>query len=141
MYVSSLGIVRATKARCSMVRKILRNLSVRSAPVSISLALLVNVVCRVYERDVFMSRDHCMDLKERLDVQQVNLPQVFIHGHLLGVSMIRRSQCSAVQWEQLNKNNEIVKYIAGSLANLSYRRNRKILLHKNVTIEIFRAQG
>ena len=30
MYVSSLGIVRATKARCSMVRKILRNLSVRS---------------------------------------------------------------------------------------------------------------
>ena len=46
------------------------------------------VVCRVYERDVFMSRDHCMDLKERLDVQQVNLPQVFIHGHLLGVSMM-----------------------------------------------------
>ena len=30
LYVSSLGIVRATKARCSMVRKILRNLSVRS---------------------------------------------------------------------------------------------------------------
>ena len=49
---------------------------------------LMCAVCRVYERDVFMSRDHCMDLKERLDVQQVNLPQVFIHGHLLGVSMI-----------------------------------------------------
>ena len=29
MYVTSLGIVRATKTRCSMVRKILRNLSVR----------------------------------------------------------------------------------------------------------------
>ena len=43
--------------------------------------------CRVYERDVFMSREHCMDLKERLGANQVNLPQVFIHGHLLGVSL------------------------------------------------------
>ena len=33
-----------------------------------------------------MSRDHCMDLKERLGVNEVILPQVFIHGHLLGVS-------------------------------------------------------
>ena len=30
MYVTTLGIVRNTKARCSSVRKILRNLSVRS---------------------------------------------------------------------------------------------------------------
>ena len=29
MYVTTLGIVRNTKARCSSVRKILRNLSVR----------------------------------------------------------------------------------------------------------------
>ena len=36
LYVSSLGIVRATKARCSMVRKILRNLSVRSPREDIS---------------------------------------------------------------------------------------------------------
>ena len=59
----------------------------------------VVLCCRVYERDVFMSRDHCMDLKERLDVQQVNLPQVFIHGHLLGVSLIR-VQCRASQYKQ-----------------------------------------
>ena len=70
MYVTSLGIVRTTKARCSSVRKILRNLSVR-----------------VYERDVFMSATHCLDLKQRLGgAADISLPQVFIHGHLLGVS-------------------------------------------------------
>ena len=41
---------------------------------------------RVYEKDVFMSVNHCMDLKQRLGDAEVNLPQVFIHGHLLGVS-------------------------------------------------------
>ena len=59
--------------------------------INTSLQSVINVEsvgCRVYERDVFMSRDHCMDLKERLDAQQVNLPQVFIHGHLLGVSRV-----------------------------------------------------
>ena len=40
---------------------------------------------RVYEKDVFMSVNHCMDLKHRLGSADINLPQVFIHGHLLGV--------------------------------------------------------
>ena len=41
---------------------------------------------RVYERDVFMSSHHCLDLKTRLGAGGISLPQVFIHGHLLGVS-------------------------------------------------------
>jgi len=85
MYVTSLGIVRSTKARCSTVRKILRNLSVR-----------------VFERDVFMCNNHCMDLKERLGQTEISLPQVFIHGHLLG---------DANTIEQLNESGELRKLL------------------------------
>ena len=74
--------------------------SLKSAPVRTSSS--VGVVCRVYERDVFMSRDHCMDLKERLDVQHVNLPQVFMHGHLLGVSLISDHSSTVSQWSGNN---------------------------------------
>ena len=42
------------------------------------------IASRVYEKDVFMS-NHCMDLKQRLGAEEINLPQVFVHGHLLGV--------------------------------------------------------
>ena len=85
MYVTSLGIVRSTKARCSSVRKILRNLSVR-----------------VYERDVFMSDTHCLDLKQRLGgAADISLPQVFIHGHLLGVGSSRAIKVSTRFWEIL----------------------------------------
>ena len=38
-----------------------------------------------------MSVNHCMDLKKRLTSTEITLPQVFIHGHLLGVS----EPCSA----------------------------------------------
>jgi len=70
LYVSSLGVVRETKARCSSVRKILRNLCVRTS-----------------ERDVFMSREHFYQLTDRLSMSdQIPLPQVFLHGQLLGVS-------------------------------------------------------
>ena len=44
---------------------------------------------RVYEKDVFMSVNHCMDLKHRLGSAEINLPQVFIHGHLLGVRFFK----------------------------------------------------
>lgn len=57
------------QARCIAVRKILRNLSVR-----------------VQERDLLMCRDHVLDLRERSGGVPTALPQVFIHGRLLGVS-------------------------------------------------------
>ena len=47
-----------------------------------------NYLNRVYERDVFMCASHCMDLKKRLGATEIHLPQVFIHGHLLGVSKL-----------------------------------------------------
>ena len=45
--------------------------------------------CRYDERDVFISREQLQDLRERLGItkfENVYLPQVFIHGKLLGVS-------------------------------------------------------
>ena len=47
------------------------------------------IASRVYEKDVFMSVNHCMDLKQRLGSAEINLPQVFVHGHLLGVRLTR----------------------------------------------------
>ena len=62
---------------------------------SLSQVILCNVLMhlemliasRVYEKDVFMSVNHCMDLKQRLGSAEINLPQVFVHGHLLGVRL------------------------------------------------------
>ena len=90
MYVTTLGIVRNTKARCSSVRKILRNLSVRYLILcNVLMHLEMLIASRVYEKDVFMSVNHCMDLKQRLGSAEINLPQVFVHGHLLGVRLTR----------------------------------------------------
>ena len=93
MYVTTLGIVRNTKARCSSVRKILRNLSVRSYIEQYFDAFKHVYGIRVYEKDVFMSVNHCMDLKHRLGSADINLPQVFIHGHLLGVRFSKMLLC------------------------------------------------
>jgi len=73
LYVTSLGICRQTKARCDLVRKILRNLMVRYD-----------------ERDVFMSREHFHELSDRLSGLDgfMELPQLFLHGQLLGGSSV-----------------------------------------------------
>jgi len=85
VFVTSLGIVRETRTRCSSVRKIFRNLCVR-----------------ISERDVLMSREHYHDLRSRLGVSDLStsipLPQVFINGELLG---------GAELVEQLNESGEL----------------------------------
>jgi len=67
VYVTSIGIVRETKARCTAIRNIFRNMLIRYD-----------------ERDVFMSRDHLQELTHRLGGRAGALPQVFLHGQHLG---------------------------------------------------------
>jgi len=82
LYVTSLGILRQTKARCDLVRKILKNLMVRYD-----------------ERDVFMSREHFHELSDRLSGSDyLALPKVFLHGQLLG---------DALTVERLNETGEL----------------------------------
>ena len=48
-------------------------------------------VTRYDERDVFMNRDHLYSLRDRMVSDKIPLPQIFIHGQLLGVSIKTRS--------------------------------------------------
>ena len=68
VYITTLSILRDTWARCVKVRQILRNLLIK-----------------VDERDVFMSKEIQAELLERMATYQVNLPQVFVNGQFLGV--------------------------------------------------------
>ncbi|KAG8202016.1 hypothetical protein JTE90_010387 [Oedothorax gibbosus] len=76
-YTTSMGIVRTTFERCRKVRKILETLMVKFE-----------------ERDVFMNRGFQQEVRERLAIGRVLLPQVFVEGRHLG---------SAEVIEQLNE--------------------------------------
>ena len=75
VYITTLGVLRETYARCVTVRQILRTLLIK-----------------VEERDVFMSRANQLELTERMENCSGNgdkgfdVPQVFVEGRLLGVS-------------------------------------------------------
>uniref|UniRef100_A0A0K2TM56 Glutaredoxin domain-containing protein n=1 Tax=Lepeophtheirus salmonis TaxID=72036 RepID=A0A0K2TM56_LEPSM len=82
VYLSTLGVIRETWARCFEVRKILRTLMVKAE-----------------EKDVFMSRDNQIELMERMRTSEVRLPQVFVEGQYLGDADI------------IMRMNETVEYI------------------------------
>ena len=72
MYITTLSILRETWARCVKVRQILRNLLIK-----------------VDERDVFMSRENQTELMERMGTEYgLQLPQVFVDGQHLGVKLL-----------------------------------------------------
>ncbi|GFS45980.1 glutaredoxin domain-containing cysteine-rich protein CG12206 [Trichonephila inaurata madagascariensis] len=66
-YTTSMGIVRTTFERCRKVRKILETLMVKFE-----------------ERDVFMNRGFQQEVRERLGLTRVIVPQVFVEGRHLG---------------------------------------------------------
>ena len=98
MYVTTLGVVRDHLARCQKVRHILRTLLIR-----------------VEERDIFMSRRHQLELRDRLNAakgikaietktngkgrrhpqngqsmdddhqERLDVPQLFVEGQYFGV--------------------------------------------------------
>ena len=80
IYVTTLSILRDTWARCVKVRKILRNLLIK-----------------VDERDVFMSRENQVELMDRMAMVEVNLPQVFVNGQYLGVRSNSMRTCVKIE--------------------------------------------
>jgi len=85
IYVTTLSILRDTWARCVKVRQILRNLLIK-----------------VDEKDVFMSRENQVELMDRMAMVEVNLPQVFVNGQYLG---------DADVIEKLNETGELRKFL------------------------------
>jgi len=69
MYCTSMGIVRATYAKCHAVKQILRTLMVKFE-----------------ERDIFMSQFHQQEIKDRMQSEEIEVPQVFVDGQYIGVS-------------------------------------------------------
>jgi glutaredoxin domain-containing cysteine-rich protein 1 len=61
---------------CVLVKKILRNLMVKYE-----------------ERDVFMSRDTQTELRERMGCDDIIVPQVFLEGQPIGVSLCQHLTC------------------------------------------------
>lgn len=76
LYTTSMGIIRDTYAKCSNVKKILRTLLVKFE-----------------ERDVFMSVEYQQEIKERMHSEIIKVPQLFVEGQHIGVS-INRIRCS-----------------------------------------------
>lgn len=64
-----MGIVRDTYAKCSNVKQILRTLLVKFE-----------------ERDVFMSTEFQQEIKDRMQSEEIKVPQLFVDGQYIGVS-------------------------------------------------------
>lgn len=69
VYTTSMGIVRETYTKCANVKQILRTLLVKFE-----------------ERDVFMSSDYQQEIKDRMQSEAIQVPQVFVEGQHVGVS-------------------------------------------------------
>lgn len=69
VYTTSMGVVRSTYTNCQTVKKILRTLMVKFE-----------------ERDVFMSHAHQQEIRDRLQKEEIDVPQVFVDGQYIGVS-------------------------------------------------------
>lgn len=69
LYTTSMGIVRSTYGKCQTVKQILRTLMVKFE-----------------ERDVFMSYAHQQDIRDRMQNDFIDVPQLFVDGQYIGVS-------------------------------------------------------
>ena len=72
VYSTSMGIVRETYTKCANVKQILRTLLVKFE-----------------ERDIFMSSEYQQEIRERMQSDTINIPQVFVDGQHIGVSCNR----------------------------------------------------
>jgi glutaredoxin domain-containing cysteine-rich protein 1 len=65
-----MGVVRSTYAKCQTVKKILKTLMVKFE-----------------ERDVFMSHVHQQEIRDRMQSDEIDVPQLFVDGQYIGVSL------------------------------------------------------
>uniref|UniRef100_A0A182W5R6 Glutaredoxin domain-containing protein n=1 Tax=Anopheles minimus TaxID=112268 RepID=A0A182W5R6_9DIPT len=85
VYSTSMGIVRETYTKCMNVKQILRTLLVKFE-----------------EKDIFMSNEYQQEIKERMQVDTINIPQVFVDGQHIG-----DAECI----ERLNESGELRKML------------------------------
>ncbi|XP_062539320.1 uncharacterized protein LOC134207616 [Armigeres subalbatus] len=85
VYTTSMGIVRETYTKCANVKQILRTLLVKFE-----------------ERDVFMSSDYQQEIKDRMQSEAIQVPQVFVDGQHVG-----DADCI----ERLNESGELRKML------------------------------
>ncbi|KAL7028628.1 hypothetical protein ACKWTF_005932 [Chironomus riparius] len=81
LYTTSMGVVRTTYAKCQAMKQILRTLMVKFE-----------------ERDVFMCFNHQKEIRERMQSDDIDVPQLFVDGHYIG---------NADQVERLNETGEL----------------------------------
>lgn len=75
VYTTTMGIVRETYYACTKVKQILRTHMVK------------------YEdRDMFMSTEYQKELRDRIQTTTIQVPQLFIDGQYIGVSIDYRQQ-------------------------------------------------
>lgn len=65
-----MGIIRETYAKCANVKQILRTLLIKFE-----------------ERDVFMSCEYQQEIKDRMQTDEIQVPQLFVEGQHIGVSI------------------------------------------------------
>lgn len=65
-----MGIVRKTFTDCANVKKILKTLLIKYE-----------------ERDIFMSGEYQQELRDRLQCNEITVPQLFVDGQFIGVSI------------------------------------------------------
>ncbi|XP_041764362.1 uncharacterized protein LOC121589481 [Anopheles merus] len=85
VYSTSMGIVRETYTKCANVKQILRTLLVKFE-----------------ERDIFMSSEYQQEIRERMQSDTINIPQVFVDGQHIG-----DAECI----ERLNESGELRKML------------------------------
>ncbi|XP_050079905.1 uncharacterized protein LOC126567711 [Anopheles maculipalpis] len=85
VYSTSMGIVRETYTKCMNVKQILRTLLVKFE-----------------EKDIFMSNEYQQEIKERMQADTINIPQVFVDGQHIG-----DAECI----ERLNESGELRKML------------------------------
>ncbi|XP_063706284.1 glutaredoxin domain-containing cysteine-rich protein CG31559 [Culicoides brevitarsis] len=85
VYTTSMGIVRKTFTDCANVKKILKTLLVKYE-----------------ERDIFMSNIYQQELRDRLQSDEIQVPQLFVDGEYVG---------NAPTVETLNENGELRKLL------------------------------
>uniref|UniRef100_T1JAV3 Glutaredoxin domain-containing protein n=1 Tax=Strigamia maritima TaxID=126957 RepID=T1JAV3_STRMM len=81
VYISSLGIIRETFQKCLSVRSILSTLLIHYD-----------------ERDVYLNKNHQGQLMDRLGIDKLTIPHVFVGGHHLG---------TAQDIERLNESGQL----------------------------------
>lgn len=75
---------------------------------------------RFEERDVFMSHVHQQEIRDRMQGDMIDVPQLFVDGQYIGVS----------------KNIKLTSVKALNIVSTSLIKPRKFLLHKVFYVEI-----